>query len=728
MKWKLFKNMAAFMMAILGMKEIPIKDQKIEFSEDQKRKLQEALGEKFNLEELTEKMNQEIADSLKSEDAKDQELIDLRKKAQQELIEHGLSQEDSKSLIDNPDFAQTATEKEILSGLLNKIDQMSQKADLQDKQLQQLLKEPEGDNPIDRGTMSKKGINHSATHLFGDSNPINAFEGRAWNQLAAGQKADFPTFAIGSTEVETLKNDFELYNRQVNSDLKSLFRDNLKLPTFWPLRSNVDDKVADGNVVTAEITQARKKGWLPKNKQMIQPEEAKVYPAQIDIEHAGYFLQAQLTSWISQYNKEGSQAYKWTFVQFLNTEIDKRRAQEDRIVAIRGVHVPTPENATIPGLAIHRGDGILIKLWKALHIDKKYKAAQIGKPTDSNIVDYVKENIEKNLPEEEKNNAGFVYYLSPTWLRKHVEKKRILFGQDNNYTGQELLEIENYPNVKFCPLVDLEGTDFHFITYEDNIELMENVPGERNMYHLESQKRDIYIFGDYKWGPRIKHIGTKVKDGDPAAFKVQTVWSNGLNPFKEDFYARLYDNGTGEIEIPYSNITITDDYATSIDTITGTYQGQIVRIKGNTSVAAAVKVTDDGNITLAANADFNLNSGGVLTLRVNSDGSLTEIKRTNEAPTAPSTDVNFTTTAIDADEGYVFKYTDAGDQIMTEILNGIEGQIIDIYGGEGGSLTVSDVAGNIEVTADAVLALATDTIKLQLVDGVWLEVSRDISA
>ena len=86
MKWKLFKNMAAFMMAILGMKEIPIKDQKIEFSEDQKRKLQEALGEKFNLEELTEKMNQEIADSLKSDDAKDQELIDLRKKAQQERV------------------------------------------------------------------------------------------------------------------------------------------------------------------------------------------------------------------------------------------------------------------------------------------------------------------------------------------------------------------------------------------------------------------------------------------------------------------------------------------------------------------------------------------------------------------------------------------------------------------------------------------------------------------
>lgn len=719
--WKVWKNMAAFMVGILGLAEIPIEDQKIEFSEEQKKKLQAALGDKVDLGELTEKMNQEIADSLKSaEEDNDQELIDLRKKAQEELKAHGLSQEDAKALAENPEFAQTASEKEILKGLLKKVD-------AQQAQIDKLLKEPEGDMPIDSGTMKHKNITHLATHLSGGNETLNLFADRPWNRVAAGLEDKHPTFALGSVEVEQLKQDMTLYNRSTDSKIKSLFRDNLKLPSFWGMRSNVDDRVADGNIVTAEITQARKKGWLPKNKQLIQPEEAMVYPAQIDIEYAGYWLQSMLTSWISQYNNEGSQAYKWTFVRFLNTEIDKRRAQEDRIVAIKGVHVKTPETTQIPGLAINRGDGILIKLWRALYIDKKYKVAQIGIPTASNIVDYVKSIIDENLPEEEKNNSGFVLYMSPSWMRKHVERKRVLFGHDSNFTGQELMEIENYPNVKMCPLHDLEGSDYMFITYDDNIELMENVPGEKSMYTIESLKRDIYIFGDYKFGPRIKHIGTKVKDGDPEAFKVQTVWSNGLNPFKEDFFVRLYDNGTGEVELPYSNVTITEDYATSIETLKNTYNGQIVRIKGNTSVAATVKVTDDGNITLTGNADFNLNTGGVLTLRADASGNLKEIKRTTTAPTAPNNDATFSDTVVDANEGYVFRYNGA-NATLTEILNGIEGQIIDIYGGANGDLTVSDVAGNIDVVSNAVLGDADDTIKLQLVDGVWLEVSRDITA
>ena len=57
-------------------------------------------------------------------------------------------------------------------------------------------------------------------------------------------------------------------------------------------------------------------------------------------------LQEQLTSWISNYNKEGSQAYKLSFVRFLITELLKKARQEDRRVAINGVYVKTPENSS----------------------------------------------------------------------------------------------------------------------------------------------------------------------------------------------------------------------------------------------------------------------------------------------------------------------------------------------------------------------------------------------
>ncbi len=379
-------------------------------------------------------------------------------------------------------------------------------------------------------------------------------------------------------------------------------------------------------------------------------------------------------------------------------------------------------------MAVHRSDGILIKLWRAYFLEKKFKSAQIGAPTNSNIVDYVKNLLEKNVPLEEINSANLILYLSPEWIRRHVERKRVLFGHDNNYTGQELMEIENFPNVKLCALSELSGSDFMFITYDDNIEILENIPSEKSMYHMESLKRDMYIFADYKFGVRVRHIGTKVKDGDPAAFKVQTVWTNGMPIFNENFFVRLYDYGTGEININefYSNITITDDYATNIETINGAYEGQIIKIQGNTAVGAGVKVVDDGNITLAGNADFNLNSGGILTLRATTATTFTEVKRTTSPPAAPEADVDFSTATLDADLGYEFNYT-GGVDTLDGIIGGVEGQEIVINGGAGGALTLQDVTGNINVGAGAVLADGADNITLTKIDGVWEEVARTIA-
>ena len=725
----MFKNFAAmfaYMVAFFNMsgnEKALIKDGELNLTDKQKEDLQKSLGPKRDLEAIVKAMNQELADLAKAEDDQnDGELLDLRQKAFDMLKAHGLSQEDAEKLTENPAGATTATEKEMLAGLTKAMEE-------QDKKIAKLLSSAEGDSPLEIIKSSiEKGMQHSKTHLFGSKKEYDAFEGRPWNQMAKGEQVAMPTFAADSLEVQKLQDDADLYYKEVKADVKSLNRDFLKLPSFWPIRTNVVDRIADGNIVTAEVTQARKKNWLPKNKQLIQPEEAKIYPVQVDIEHAGYLLQTLLTSWLHQYNKEGSQAYKWSFVKFLLVELDKRARQEDRIVAVKGVYVPTPDTTQIPGLAIHRSDGILIKLWRAYFLEKKFKSAQIGAPTNSNIVDYVKNLLEKNVPLEEINSANLILYLSPEWIRRHVERKRVLFGHDNNYTGQELMEIENFPNVKLCALSELSGSDFMFITYDDNIEILENIPSEKSMYHMESLKRDMYIFADYKFGVRVRHIGTKVKDGDPAAFKVQTVWTNGMPIFNENFFVRLYDYGTGEININefYSNITITNDYATNIETINGAYEGQIIKIQGNTAVGAGVKVVDDGNITLAGNADFNLNSGGILTLRATTATTFTEVKRTTSPPVVPDADVDFSSATLDADLGYEFNYT-GGVDTLEGIIGGVEGQEIVINGGAGGALTLQDVPGNINVGADAVLSDGTENITLTKIDGVWEEVARTIT-
>ena len=136
---------------------------------------------------------------------------------------------------------------------------------------------------------------------------------------------------------------------------------------------------------------------------------------------------------------------------------------------------------------------------------------------------------------------------------------------------------------------------------------------------METLKRNIYIFGDYKWGARIRHIGTTVESGDPAAFKVQTVWANGNNPFSSDFFVRLYDLGLAKVALPYANVTITDDWDTDITelTLTGIATGQIVRIQGNTAIANAKEVKHGATkIVLVGATDFNLKSGGTFNATV----------------------------------------------------------------------------------------------------------------
>lgn len=712
---KKFKAFYAFMLAFFSADSL-VEDGKINLSDEQKQKLQDALGEKTKLSEVVDAMNQELAEAAKAENGEDQELVDLKAEAMKQLIAQGLAQEDAEAIVESPKANNDESIKKSLKALTEHMNS-------HDKMIKQLLAEPEEDAPLAKGEVKNLKDMHTKTHFLGTGNAWDAFEDRPWNQAAAGLLDNFNISGLSKVEVQKLNDDADLYVRQVNADLNSLERDNFGLPPFWPVRTNVDDKVTDGNIVSGEISQARKKGWLPKNKQLIQPEESQIYPVQIDMEFQGYYLQEMLTSWISQYNREGSQAYKMSFVRFLITELMKKARQEDRKVAINGVYVKTPETATVAGRAINRSPGILHKLWYAYFVEKKFKIANVGLPTLENIVDYVPKVIENNLLEEDKNTEGLVFYLSPSWMRHYKTRKRQLFGLDNNYTGAEVMEIENYPNIRFHTLRDLEGSDFMFITDDNNIEIMENIPGEKSLLHFEMDKRVINVFGDYKFAPRFKHIGTKVKDTDPTAFKVQTVWCN-MPPYIHDTFTQIFDDATGEVTVPYSNVQIASDWATDIDDIKGVYAGQIVKVRGNASATGVV--TDNGNITLVGNADFDLSTGGTLTLRVNTDLTLTEVKRDNNAPSNDTTE-NTYVDAIDASEGDSFKFSGTSADTLDSITEGFEGQEIVVNGGAGGAVTINSVEGNISVASTAILANAADNITLVKIDGVWTEVARTIA-
>ncbi|OJX55544.1 MAG: hypothetical protein BGO88_04840 [Flavobacterium sp. 38-13] len=715
MKWKLLAKTAAVLSTLLGIKEIPINAEKkeVDFTAEELAKIEAVLGKEMTAEAI-EGMNSEIKQLQNS----NLQLKAIKDELAALVKETNLSEEELRDIAGSE-----GKEPDLLAQL--KLISAKQKE--MESTISALIKEPEGDNPLAIVQTSGKGqkVVHSATHLFASNQAYDAFEGRPWNRLASGQTSAATNFADQPT-IQKLNDDLGLYFRQNPEAIKSLHRDTFGLPEFWPKKTKVDHKIADATISTAEITQARKLPWLPKNKQKIQAEEGQIFPVQIDIEYVGYYLQKIEASWLNMMNKEGSQPYKESFVRFLVSELDKQARTEDRIASIKGVYVETPEDATVPGRFINRQNGLLYLAQQARDVTKKYRPFDLGLPTAVNIVDYV-DNFIKSLPYDVRNQLGLVFYLSEEWLKTYKRRYEQLYGTNTDYQGYPK-NPKDYSNISFCPLVDMEGSDFMFLTFNDNIEILENVPAEKSLYHFEYLKRMIYIWADYKLGIRFIHIGNVLEENDPLEFAVQTLWSNTAPVLPADFFVPVHDDESGKVKVSYKNLYVTKGWNTDITELTGTTPGAVIKIKGDTSLSGVKNVKDGAKIDLVGNADFNLKSGGTLTLFVKDDGTVKEVSRTAGPEVIIIPDVTFDEAVIDANEGQKFVYSGTGDIAITNILNGVDGKSIKIFGNAtaDSDVTLSDT-GNINVVSAVTLAKAADFIQLTRIDGVWLETNRLIN-
>ena len=728
----MFKNIPkiiAMMSALFGFKsedELPIdaKNMALDLTDEMKAKLEAHFGKKYTVEMLNG-VNGEI----KAFMSKDMDI----KAIQDELA--ALVREDVQLNAELKDAAAGDNPKEDISQTLALISanqtSLREKNGELEAQVKKLMGEGVGDVPeavihIARGTMAK----HSQTHLHASNKPWDAFEKRSWNaRLRDGsiKATDFSSDA----NIPLLQQDLEHFVRENPNGLNSLFNDFADLPAEWDRRTGVLDRIADGFIIPAEIVQGRAKGWKPKGKFKIDAEQGRVFRKKIDITFDGYELQEIENTWIRQYNaNDGSHPWKMSFIGFLLGELIKRQKLDDRRAQINGIFAQTPEGDGIPGAAVNSQDGLRFLFWYYRDVVKKYKAVDLGVPTTTNIVDYVRSLI-LSIPEDERAESGLELGLSQAWLDAYRVRAGLVYQMHKNTdSGSARYDKDypiDYPNIMFQPLKDMTKTDFMYITQSNNIQILDYNVSEKGKFTVTHDKRDTNIFADYRLGIRLKYVGTKLAANDPAEFERQKVWSNSVPVFDKDTAVPLFDDATGIINFHYSTMKVDAAWVTDITEMENAPKGAIIKIIGNTSLLANKYVKDGGNFDLAGNADFNLKSGGTLTLRVEDDGTFKEIKRTAAPEAAASTDVNFNTTTIDANEGNVFRNVAGANTTIASIINGTEGKTIRIYGKTGINTIVQDVATNIEVATTATLAATTDYIDLTKIDGVWYEVKRLIA-
>ncbi|MCW0511421.1 hypothetical protein [Riemerella anatipestifer] len=682
--------------ALLSIKEVAQKENKVELSNEQSTKLTELLGDE-QAQLLIEQANAELA---KVKSVKE-ELSEVKYKLEQ-------SSEDIKAKEDK------------LGALTTKVDQLlEENKDLKAK-VEKLSGEPE--DVVKEVVKQVKEIG-VAEKVFEQGGQLFGLQGKFWEASspwnakalagAKGSTTDFKSFVV----IQRMNDEFLDYVRTYPEKIESLFNSYFNLPEHWPRITGVMDRLMSATISVANVTQPRKARWAPKGDIVFKAEEMFVRPTQIDLQFNYWEMQKIETNWLNGFNKVGNQAYKMPFIVFLLGEFLKKARQEDADVLIRGVWVPTPEEREKdkPGHYLHRNDGLLKLIFDA-RLANKYRPFNLGRWTFANALDYVDSFI-KQLPENVRSTEQLQMLMSPSKILDYKRRAEQIHGGNTDYKGYPETP-KDYTNIKFVPLQWLEGSDVIIVTTMDNIKVFEYKPEEKSLFTIEKFLRDIYAFADYRIGIGINHIGLATVPGDKLALAKQMIWTNNTPLFNSDFFATCYDNKTGILEVRHNRVKPDIDFTTDIVEITGNV-GDILVIRGDISFASEVKVKRGAKLDLTK--DFNLKTGGDLTLIKKADGTYKEVSRTT-SPALEPTYKSFDTLSLDykADE-YVYK---GENGTLEAITGGEEGNRLRIQAAEGKTLTIDTVDGNIKVDSQVILDAPSKFLDLVFVNNVWVEINK----
>lgn len=565
-----------------------------------------------------------------------------------------------------------------------------------------------------------RGIAHSKTHLFATRNEWDSFEGRPWNARMKNPEQK-PTNFKASITIDKLNTDLDAYFRQNKTEFISFLRAKSRLPEFWNTVSNIQDQIAYAKAFTGEITQARKKKWLPKGSFEFQPEIAKVYPIQIDHVFSGYELQSLEASWMSNIatiKNSGSTAYKISFVTYLVSEILKKAAEEDEISAIRGVYIPTADDATVAGLAIHKSRGLL-KLIKEAQARLVYKPYSLGTPTSENIVDYVDKFV-MTIPEYWRDMPNMILYMSNYYVDLYLKRKKALDGLMPTYKPGELM-VERHENIQIYGLPFTNDSGFMFITTKDNISLLENIENEEQFLELEKDTRDIRVIGDYKIGIHVWAFGYEYDSASELTDDKQMFFSNDI-PILPDLYVPVAANDTTPSVGYHTSLqTGVNTGATEITTIDDATAGSYIYIKGNTGANAST-ISNSGEFDLSA--DVTLDENTLILLYARDVDDFVEVKRWD----LELSNVVFLAagaTTADADLGSHFvTQANAGATAITDIENAVDGDIYLLEGGSDTNATTIAASGNFSRITGAMTLGAGEWIKVMYNGEKFVELER----
>ena len=601
-----------------------------------------------------------------------------------------------------------------------------------------LAEEPEPDpiipKPIGKGAAAGATADwlKSGKYLFGVTQPHMAITpDRHWNVRAwvqATRKANPGAVLLipdveSSVDYTTLKSDLGAYYRTRRQDaIVSLVQTLPSVEKYFPLLSGYQDQSPLVARFMGEFSQPYQSGFTPKGSFDFQPEILTMFNVKFD--HLFTDLKELENNWLGYLNKEGSDAIKLSFVEYLLFEAAKVLHNERELRRVKGVKV-----AAINGVAtsfIHAADGLL------KFIDKKIAAFQI-KPfsiddwTDSTIVAHIKTGTSM-IPADLIATGKMRCYISESTYRKHNENYRSLFGLVNN-SMEGINHPLDYPNV---PFVVLEGTTFRRIiwTFDGNFNTFELLPGEMYKFNLEQVDRTLKVWSDWKESIWALVVGKKFASSAEQTYDHQIVFTTEVEDTDYAYVTMVKDDTSPSVLSHTSLVSQENSGPRTITTIDDATVGVPIRIKcGSSSNKISIAKTGDFSLITAA---WNPGQGDEIIMMKRSDGKFVELKRTDSTSNIKVFSANDVTPSV-ADSNVFFTNANTQATTITTLDDAIVGKTYTIYGagttsqGQGATGYASYIAasGNFVLTA-AMDLIATKWIKLRksATDGLFYEISR----
>lgn len=673
-----FDQIKAKVFSVLGI--TPKANEPLAFSDEQKQTLDDTL----NAEGFAEKFMGKYNDNLQAEQENEDALKAVQEFMAQEDDTERTENEDPDNEVGAEEGSNLVKKVTAMGNQLKAVQKKNQKLEADNKKLMAIA---EPDNPEKINANIDTTMKHSKTHLFGSNNSWDAFEGRPWNQQAAGISTS--ATAWNTADISQLNQDIQDYFRKDPKKLHSTFMDGLQLPPHWKLISGVSDEYIFTTVSTGEITQGLKIKWLPKNNAKFAAQKGKVRDIEIDIEFKGNELKKLEKSYLNNFFNEGSTPFKDGFILYVVKELMKQARKEDKICIGKGVYYPN-ENAETPGSFMNNFSGVIKLVLEAR--DDLFKSFKLGKPTEENIFEYL-EKFVKSLPHEIRILPDLYLYLSPTWRRAYNEARRRVKGTNQDFEG-DIMFVDGFPNIKLYAYDQLEGYDLMFLTTEDNISILTDKPGEDGVLQFEKDTRNTRVYGDYKLATFIAMFGRKLIGVSESSYENQLFFANDVEALTDVYVPVPKNDATPSLKYHHSiAVGANNTAATNITNFTNAKVGSKVYVYGN-SDANHSTVKNGGNISLIG-GDCVMTNNRLLVLFVKADGSFQELERKDigvqsveEAAVVLAPD----STSIDVSTGTRFVTSvNTGATAITAIENAVAGET---YRVEGGSSTNATTIAN----------------------------------